>query len=82
MRTIFGEPSAHDVSQMEATIWKGNGSVCALKLQLSGHNQIVRDSREGEFTIYGPPEMREKFAAVADCINQIFGVKPDFEEVA
>jgi hypothetical protein len=77
MRTIFDEPSAHDVSHMEATVWKGTATVCALKLQLSGHNQIVRDSREGEFAIYGPPEMVGRFRAIADAINNVFGVVTD-----
>jgi hypothetical protein len=76
MNTVFDEPSAHNVSHMEAKLHVGDETYCALRLRLTGESRFTGPCG-GDFVIFGLSEMREKFRTVADAINGVFGVKTD-----
>jgi hypothetical protein len=85
MNTIFNEPAAHNVSHIEAEAihharYREDRGFVRLTLKLSG---LQGDKPvEGEFDIYGPAEVAERFRAVAEAINKAFDVQPDEEEAA
>jgi hypothetical protein len=68
-RSIFVDPSAHEVDHIEAAISHGS-DYCCLKLRLSGDGFMGR--RKGEFEIYGTLPARDRLVAVAKAINAAF----------
>ena len=69
MNSIFCEPSAHDVRAIGARVIRSQDFAC-LRLNLEG--QGIGGAREGQFEIYGPADMADKFQTIAAAINAAF----------
>ena len=72
-KSLFANPSAHDVIGMSAH----DGGV--LRSLRAGDFATLTITLRGEetsdcLTLFGPPEIAEKFARLALAINEIFGV--------
>lgn len=72
-KSIFSDPTAHDVEHIAARLEPSVSNVC-LSLDFRGDSPFI-GAREGTFEIYGPDSkaLREKFRRLADAINEIFG---------